>query len=184
MCAVALLLLVATAALPGAAADDGEPAPVRGLATSVEQEELHAPASEAAEAVYFMRFAATAFVPYSSTTSWDYSGAGCISFTGVADYWFDIDVQVPTGAVLDYVRVFFNDTDATHDVRAILYTFDGAGGFTSIADATSAGTPGFSSEGSGFFSHVVNTTNESIALRLAVPGNVNEVCDVRIRYSY
>jgi hypothetical protein len=180
----AALLLVAFGAAPGFADTGGEIARGPELVTPTVQEELVTPATEATEALYFMRFAATTFVPYSSSVSWVYSGGGCISHTGTGDHWFDIDVQVPTGAELDYVRVYFNDTDGSNDVSAFLFTYDGAGNYTNLATAQSTGTPGFSDEGSGFFSHIVNTTNESISLRVAVPGTTNEVCDVRIRYSY
>ena len=48
------------------------------------------------------------------------------------------------------------------------------------------GTPGFSSAGSGFFSHIVNNTGEALGLRLALGGATTsalEICGVRLRYS-
>ena len=135
--------------------------------------------------VHYVRIAATTFVQHDSTNTWSYGGAGCIYKTGGSDF-FDVQVQVPDGVELDYLRVYFNDTDASHDARAILFAFDGAGGNLSIASAQSTGTPGFGSEGSGFFSHIVDNTAEALVVRINFLGATTsavEICGVRLRYT-
>ena len=146
----------------------------------------YAEEEEATEATsHFVRSAATAFVQLDNTNTWVYGGSGCIFRTG-GSISFDIDLQIPGGVVLDYLRIFFNDTDPVNDARAFLYAFDGAGNVTLLATAASSGTPGFSSEGSGFFSHNVDNVGEALTMRIDFGSSTTsalEICGVRVRYT-
>jgi hypothetical protein len=102
--------------------------------------------------------------------------------TGPAEH----TLQLPQGAEIDYLRVFFYDNDAANDAAAHLYAFDGLGGGTELATAGSTGTPGQSSAGSGYFSHIVDNTAEALSLSLHYGGldSTLRICGVRIRYQY
>lgn len=133
----------------------------------------------------FLLVAAHTFVPYDEDTIWNYSGAGCIHRTGGTPFR-DIDVQIPNGSEIYFLRLYFYDNDPSNNAGAFLFTFDGAGGFTNIAGAMSSGTPGQSSAGSGFFSHFVDTVNQALTLRLDFGGSTNSnlrICRVRLRYT-
>jgi hypothetical protein len=143
-------------------------------------------APSAPNAVFFKRYAGSSFHPRDSTTTFNYGGFGCLYRTG-GSTWFTIDVQVPDGAEIDFFRIYFYDNDADNNVIAYLYSFDGAGSADELDVAASSDTPGFSSAGSGFLSHIVDTTSESISLVVGFDeGNNSNLafCGVRIRYQY
>jgi len=129
--------------------------------------------------------AVSTFSPYDSSSTWVYQGAGCRS-RSAGSPWYDHDLQIPDGSEIDFLRVFFYDNDSTNDVGAYLWSFDDAGDSDLIASAQGTGTPGFSSAGSGFFSHIVDTVNESLVVRVELEsgsdGNLR-ACGVRLRYT-
>jgi hypothetical protein len=134
----------------------------------------------------FKRYSAEVFVSYDDASTYDYGGGGCVSRTG-GDPWYDHDLQLPDGAEIDFVRIYFIDNDPVNDANAWVFTFDGTGNSTQIALAQSSGTPGTSSAGSGFFSHTVNNINEALAIRLGYEGATTpdlKICGVRLRYQY
>lgn len=178
--ALSFVLLIPAAV--SAAESNGEPAMLPLLpATPVPEIEL---APEGLDPT-FHRAAATTFSPYDSTATWAYQGAGCRSRVAGSGL-YDLGIQVPNGAVIDFLRVYYYDVDGTNDVAATLWSFDGAGNFTQLALAQGSGTPGYSSAGSGFFSHTVDTVSESLVVRLNLSGGTNSnlrICGVRIRYT-
>jgi hypothetical protein len=180
---VALLSLVLAIPVAVSATElDGEPERAPGLPTTEVPEIERAP--EATIILKFQRTAATTYSPYDSSTAWVYGGSGCRSRISGSP-WHDIDVHIPNGVNLDFLRVYFNATDATNDARATLFSFDAAGGSTSIATVSSSGTPGFSSAGTSF-SHIVDNIGESLAVRLifeSATTSALEICGVRLRYS-
>ena len=133
----------------------------------------------------FLRAAGSNLTPRDSDTEFSYSGAGCIQRDSTAGTnWFTMDVQVPDGAVLDFLRVYYYDNDGS-DVMSELWSFDAAGGTTLIAEADSTGTPGYGSAGSGFFSYPVSNLNESLVVVVSIPGGAGAnltACAVRLRY--
>jgi hypothetical protein len=162
---------------------DGEPPIVLTPMAAAFEEELggRAPTEDS----HFLFSAVSTFSPYDSSVVWTYAGAGCRSRTSGSS-WFDMDLHLPDDAILDYVRVYFNDTDATHDVTVTLMEVDGGGSATTLASATGSGTPGWSSAGSGFFSHRVDNVAAALLVRVGL-GNATtlalQACGVRVRYS-
>lgn len=144
--------------------------------------------SRAPQAQYFKRAAGSNFVPRDSTVAFSYGGGGCLQRnSNTGDSWFTLDLQLPDGAEIDFLRVFYYDADATYNINSELWAFDGAGGTTLIAEADSSGSPGYSSAGSDFFSHIVNNTNQSLVIVASIQGGVGaslKLCGVRVRYQY
>lgn len=167
---------------------NGEGQPETGVPTSVGEEVELQRGPEAPQAQFFKRATGSNFQPRDSDTTYSYGGAGCLRRdSNVGDSWFTLDLQLPDGAEIDFLRVYYYDTDATYDVNSELWAFDGAGGTALIAEADSSGSAGYSSAGSGFFSHTVDNINESLAVLAAVQGGVGstlELCGIRIRYQY
>lgn len=134
----------------------------------------------------FMRIAGSNFTPRDSTTTFSYFGGGCMQRnSNVGDSWFTTDIQVPDGSEIDFLRVYYYDADATYDINAELWAFDGAGGTTLIAEADSSDSPGYGSAGSDFFSHIVDTTNQSLVVVASIQGGVGAnlgLCGVRLRF--
>ena len=115
-----------------------------------------------------------------------YYGAGCVYRTGGSRF-ANHTLQLPQGAEIDYVRIFFYDSNDTYNAGVYLYAYDGYGALTQIAHVASTGTPGQSSAGSGFFSYFVNNEAEALSLTLdyGLDGNSTvQICGVRIRYQY
>lgn len=134
----------------------------------------------------FLRVAGSNFTPRDASTTFSYASSGCMQRnSNVGDSWFTTDLQVPDGATIDYLRVYYNDTDAGFDVHSELWAFDSAGGTTLIAEADSTGSGGFGSAGSGFFAHVVDNVAESLVIVASIQGGVGSaltLCGVRVRY--
>ena len=167
---------------------NGEGQPDTAVPTTITDEIERQAKPEAPLAQNFHRIAGSNFQPRNSTTAYSYLGGGCVqrnSSTG--DSWFTIDLSLPDGAVIDFLRVYFYDMDATYDIESELWAFDGAGGTTLIAEADSSGALGYSSAGSNFFSHTVDNLNESLVIVAAIQGGVGSnlaLCGVRVRYQY
>lgn len=173
-----LLSMIPTVAIGGQSG--GEPETSRRTSTPVVASE-EAPEDQG---LMYLRAAASSFTPYDSSTTWVYEGSGCRSLRSGSP-WFDLGVEFPDGAIIDFLRVYFYDADAVNDVSAVLYGFDNEGDQMIVAQAAGSGTPGFSSAGSGLFSHTVDNVAQSMVVRIDLDGGSDDtlwVCGVRIRY--
>lgn len=154
--------------------------------TDPEEAELLPGADGHTEAVFYKRYSANVFVPGHDYTTYQSVSGGCVFRTGGPGVtWHDL--QLPDGATITYLRVYFYDNDPDDDALASLYAYDNTGGFTLIASAGSSGTPGWSSAGSGLFSHVVDNMDETLALRLYYEEGTDvnlRICAVRVQYTY
>jgi hypothetical protein len=162
---------------------DMNPAPERH--TIVEEHEA-IPEEVDRASILFHFISANTFVPFDDDMTYNYYSAGCMYRTGGSQYT-EHTLQLPEGAEIDYLRVYFYDNDSSYNARANLYAYNGSGDVTLIASASSSGTPGQSSEGSGYFSHIVDNQNEALSLSLYYSGattNALRICGVRIRFQY
>jgi hypothetical protein len=168
--------------------EDGEGQPSRTDQAFISDEVELLDDPESPDAQFFKRVAGSNFKPRSSQAVYSYTGGGCMQRDSAAgDSWFTIDLQVPDGADIDFMRVYYYDNNATYDINSELWAFDGASGTTLIAEADSSGTPGYGSTGSAFFSHIVDNTNESLVVVASIQGGVGSglsLCGIRIRYQY
>ena len=185
--AVSASTLIVVAQNPSASEADGETATTPEKTTVVEQVELLPGPADPNATAYFKFIGASAFTPMRSDMTYDYGGAGCIFRTGGTAFT-DHTLQVPHGAVIDFLRVFFYDNDPDNNAEAIIWSFDGAGNSYKVTKVASAGTPGWSSAGTVEpFTYTVNNRDETLILRLdyeAATSNSLQICGVRIRYQY
>ena len=154
--------------------------------TVVEEVELLPDPSAPDATLYYKFIPANTFVPYDDDMTYAYYGAGCVYRTGGSRF-ANHTLQLPQGAEIDYVRIFFYDSNDTYNAGVYLYAYDGYGALTQIAHVASTGTPGQSSAGSGFFSYFVDNEAEALSLTLdyGLGGNSTvQICGVRIRYQY
>jgi hypothetical protein len=167
--------------------DDGEPI-IRRTETTVPAEggePVSDPAAPNATA-YFLFLSANTFVPYEDDMTYQYGGSGCVYRTGGASY-SEHSVQLPQGAEITQVRLFFYDNDSVNNAEVQLYSFPGDGTNEKLVDLESVGTPGQVWLDSAPFSHIVDNSAEALSVRLDYQSSSNndvEICGVRIRYQY
>jgi len=173
---------------PGDFLTNGEGQPDTDTPSSIEEEVELMESPESQGMSVFQRIAGSNFQPRDSDATFSYYGGGCMQRdSNVGDSWFTVDLQVPNGALLDYLRVYYYDNNATYDINSELWAFDSAGGTTMIAEADSSGTPGYSSAGSDFFDHTVNNVDETLVVVASIQGGVGNtlaLCGIRVRYQY
>lgn len=148
--------------------------------------ELDAPAPAAVPAGWQVNFkfvAGTAFHPRASTMTWDYGNTGCTYATADQYEVMAADFQLPDGAIVDYLRIYYYDAIAA-DSQALLSVYDAMGGTEDWLMASSTGTAGFGNVGSGFDEHTVDTTNTPMMLqwRPNATGGTQMLCGMRLRY--
>ncbi|HNS52959.1 MAG TPA: hypothetical protein PKO09_17495 [Anaerolineae bacterium] len=182
---LALIAILVTVLSLGVAAQDPPNVGPAGNG-AVEDEEVLAAAAQPNAASYYKRYTADVFTPQFTSFVWQYDGLGCVfrvSGTGTTSH----DLQLPDGAVVTYVRIYFKDLDPDDDAYVYLYAYDGQGGSDAIASAHSSGTPGWGSGGSVPFSHPVDNLNEALHLKLDYQSGTNDslmICGVRVQYTY
>ena len=144
-----------------------------------------APDTPSAVATLFKFIAGSNFHPREATTTHSYGNAGCLYKTSTSGYLVS-DLQLPQGAEIDLVSLYFNDTNANYNAEVWLYAYDGLGGFTEIAHVASIGSPGQNSANSALISHIVDNSTESLGLVVGT-GSANDssvrICGVRVRYN-
>jgi hypothetical protein len=183
---VAVVGIALTLAVVAQDPEGPEPGAIPYKITVVEEVELLPDLEAPDQFLYYKFISANTFVPYDDDMTYAYGGAGCVYRTGGTRF-ANHTLQLPQGAEIDYVRVFFYDNDASYDAGVYLYAYDGYGAFTEIRRVTSSGTPGQGSQGSGFFSYFVDNQAEALSLTLdyGLGGNQNvQICGVRLRYQY
>jgi hypothetical protein len=135
---------------------------------------------------YFLFLAASTFAPFDNTMTYVNGGQGCIYRTGGA--WLtEHSVQLPQGAEISQIRLYFYDNSTVDNAAAQLYAFPGTGSSTKIVEVESTGTPGQSWVDSAPFSYIVDNSAEALVARLDYQSSWSEnvkICGVRIRYQY
>lgn len=154
--------------------------------TVVEEVELLPDPSAPSATSYYKFISANTFVPYNDDMTYSYGGGGCVYRTGGTRF-ANHSLELPQGAEIDYLRIYFYDNDGEYNPGVHLYAYDGSGAHDEIAHVASTGTPGQSSEVSDYFSYFVDNEAEALTLILdySLAGNSNvRVCGVRVRYQY
>lgn len=163
---------------------DSEGNPTAALPSTAQMEPVEETLSpeepQAPTVTYFKRYPGVAFQPRDSDTGYDYFGSGCISSKG-SDY-FVLDIQLPTGAEIDFVRLYYYNT-STSNARLYLTWYDGQGGYSDVMFVDSSGSAGYGSVGAST-SYIVDPVTQAVSLvwRPNTTGSTMALCGVRIRY--
>lgn len=185
---LALIAFLAALLTLGATAqtlDNGRAGYVPEKVTVVEEVELLAGADNPNLSTFYKRYSADTFTPAFSDMEYRYSTGGCMYRTGGGSFDHTAyTVQLPEGAEITYMRLYFYDNTPDLDAVAQLMAYDGQGSLRLIDLVQSEGTPGWSSVGSGMpFSYFVHNADETLALWLAFgqsTGDDLRLCAVRI----
>lgn len=178
-----MLLLGVLVGLGAGWAAAGQPANAEG---GVEDE---APAGERApNQTFYLRAAGLSFRPRDSRTTFASVSPGCIyRMDSAGQENFVYDLQLPQGAIIDYLSLYYYDVAAGQDLTVDILAHDGAGGETTVESLSSTGSGGFGATGSGIFSHVVDNYNESLVVQATIPAGQSlylQLCGIRVRYQF
>jgi hypothetical protein len=113
----------------------------------------------------------------------DYQPGACVSAVDTGNQFFTLNLNLPDGARIDYLRLYYYDTDAgtgTANIRK----YDGAGGYIQIATVGSAGSTGYGTTLSAYVGHVVNNSNGGYVLNWlpSVASTSMQLCGLRVAY--
>ena len=131
---------------------------------------------------YYKFIAGSALRPRDSSSGWRYDSVGCV-YRSSGSELFTQNLDIPDGARIDYLRLFYRDTSASN-ATAWITNYDGAGNFTDLTSVNSAGNSGYGTTLSPLLSHVTNTASRSYVVNWepAQNGNTMQLCGVRVAY--
>jgi hypothetical protein len=132
---------------------------------------------------YYIFVAGSSLHSADYTMRQDYQPGACVSAVDTGGQFFTLNLNLPDGARIDYLRLFYNDTDASNGT-ANLRKYDGAGGYTEIATVSSTGNAGFGTTLSAYIGHVVNNIDGGYVLNWQpiVTGTSMQLCGLRVAY--
>jgi hypothetical protein len=131
---------------------------------------------------YYLYAGGSTLRPRASATTWSYNGVGCVSAVTGNDI-FSLDLQLPQGARIDYLRLYYYDTSANNST-AWITTYDGSGGFTDLTSVSSTGNSGYGTSLSPLVEHVVNNATRAYVFnwRADQTGSTMRLCAFRVAY--
>lgn len=131
---------------------------------------------------YYLHVAGSSLRPRSSSGWATDSSGGCIYATN-SNNIFNVHIQLPEAARVDYLRIYYNDTSVSM-ADAWLTTYDGAGGKQDVAYVGSAGTEGYGFQVSSLANHIVDNYNQFYALNWQpnIIGPTMQLCGLRLAY--
>jgi hypothetical protein len=157
---------------PGAAADEN---PVDGQGNS--------PQGPQATFSYYYVSGAT-LLTRDSATGRDYSGTGCSYTVGGTDRIMNTELDLPDGAVIKYLRLYYNDTSAADDVRGYITSYEAGNSTNDLTSVSSTGSAGIGTSLSPEITHTVS--NSSFAYVLIgwpdISASTVQVCGLRVAY--
>lgn len=133
---------------------------------------------------YYYHVTGTALRPRESSVNWASGNPGCLYLTsGDSSVVFNIHMDIPNGARVDYLRIFYYDTNATNST-AWVTQYDDAGGVSDITSVDSDGNAGYGTMLSPLLEHIVDSVNYSYLLnwRSNVIGTTMQLCGLRVAY--
>ena len=101
---------------------------------------------------------AASFIPRDSSATTSYSGTGRIHNSGASSIMMWAPVDLPHGALLDIMRLYVCDDDASLDATMWLSYFDGAStlGVVDVNNVSSSGNPGCTTYSLTGMNHTIN----------------------------
>ncbi|MBN1640497.1 MAG: hypothetical protein JXA09_04610 [Anaerolineae bacterium] len=130
----------------------------------------------------YVHVTGAALRPRDSAVPWRYGGYGCVYVDSTADL-LNIDLQLPTGSRVEYLRLYYYDASSTNGT-AWLTRYDNAGGFYDLIMVTSSGEGTYGTTLSAYYGQTVDTYNYSYALswNAHVTGSAMRLCGLRVAY--
>jgi hypothetical protein len=131
---------------------------------------------------YYAFVAGSSLRPRDSSSGWRYPGVGCV-YINNGNQLMTVDLNIPTGARIDYLRLYYRDTSASNST-AWITNYDGAGAFTDLTNVASTGNSGYGTTLSPLVSHVVNNASRSYSLNWQAnqTGTSMQLCGLRVAY--
>jgi hypothetical protein len=113
----------------------------------------------------------------------DYQPGGCVSAVDTGSQFFTLNLNLPDGARIDYLRLFYYDADASNST-ANIRKYNGAGGYTEIATVSSTGSAGFGTTLSTYVGQVVNNSDGGYVLNWlpSIASTSQQLCGLRVAY--
>jgi len=142
------------------------------------------PQSEPQWTDFYYDFSAGATLrPRASLTNWEYDSGGCIHPSKGYDL-FTLPLDLPQGASIDYLRLYFYDTSTTANGTAFITIYDGAGGIDDLISVSSVGSAGYGYAVSDYVNHVVDNVNYAYVLNYSsgTPSSSVRLCGLRVMY--
>jgi hypothetical protein len=119
-------------------------------------------------------------------TTKDYTGAGCSFVTAGSDRIMNTGLHLPDGAILKYLRIFYNDTNATQDVLGYITRYDAGTSTNDLISVSSTGSGGVGTALSAelMVNNVVDNFGHAYVLIgwPDVVGSTVQVCGLRVAY--
>jgi hypothetical protein len=132
----------------------------------------------------YLRIAGSNFVPRHAVTDAIFAGAGCIR-ASVAGAIFTADLQLPSGAVVNYVRTYYYNDGVSAGISTHLTDFDGTGGSVQHTDFTTSTGTGYASTLSPPVSLTITPMTHSYSMVVVINSTSTDLrfCGVRIQYT-
>ncbi|GAB4338258.1 MAG: hypothetical protein Kow0089_10030 [Desulfobulbaceae bacterium] len=135
-----------------------------------------------------LRIAGSALKPRESNVEWTGAGGGggCIyASSGTTNAVFNTPLILPQGSTVEYVRMYYNDSNATVDSRAWFTVYNLYGDLVNEWLVTSSGSSGYGYSTTDEINHTVDYDSYSYVLnwRPNSLGSDNQLCGFRIYYT-
>lgn len=131
----------------------------------------------------YLNISAQSFQPRDDGDGFRVGQPGCVHLTSGSKY-MEHKVLLPDGAVVQYLRIFYYDTNG-QDLAAWLTEYDGTGGFFDVTTVASNGTTGFGSALSPLVGRTVDHYTKALTIvvnpRPVFDGSL-QFCGARIAY--
>ncbi len=111
------------------------------------------------------------------------AGSSAITPDAAPDDLFTLHLDVPHGARIDYLRLFFRDASPANS-QAWITTYDARGALSDLTTIVSTGAEGYGTTLSPYLGHVVNTESNAYVLnwRANQRGKSMRLCGLRVAY--
>lgn len=165
--------------------ETGDGAPAGSSANQAALDDSGPDMTEAFEQTFsYFRLVGTAFNPRTSASTFAYNFNGCIYQTAGSDNRFMAPLFVPDGAVIKYLRFYYDDTSAGTNLTAWITRYQPGVTSEDLTSVSSAGSSGYGTTLSPEITHTVDLTNWAYTLIIAPNGNstANTFCGVRVAY--
>jgi len=131
----------------------------------------------------YLHVAGSAFVPLYDDSGVTYGSKGCTYMTSATHLFMNYSLDLPSNAIVTYVRLYFNDTAAT-DGTLHLAEYDDGATYTYLATVTTSGSSGLGSATVSGLNIPLDYVNYNYVMYWmpGVSGNTMQLCGFRVGY--